>query len=266
MRQVRDKLNSENTKQGFTLIEVMIFLAVSGLLLVGVMGGTYSAIASQRYNDSVRSFSEFLRQMYAEVISPETLGAGDSDESAVYGKLIVFGLDDETKDDNRVYAATIVGSPDIPKISGGFIEELGAVDASLFCGINSEDGTGNFETTRSTYLPPWQAKVDNTSGEQFTGTIIIARSPSSGAVHTAYAPSVRIDLKDGCQPDDHTASLAFTDLVKNSPNDFTMSEDINFCLQSENSRLTRNIRLTADGRNTSAITLLDTDSEESLCR
>jgi len=66
--------HKSRSKRGFTLIEVSIFLAITGLLLIGVLGGTYSNIARQRYNDSVRSFAEFFRQMYAEVISPETLG------------------------------------------------------------------------------------------------------------------------------------------------------------------------------------------------
>lgn len=51
--------SSEEVKRGFTIIEVMLVLAITGLMLVGVIAGTYSSIATQRYNDSVRSFSEF---------------------------------------------------------------------------------------------------------------------------------------------------------------------------------------------------------------
>ena len=64
-------MRRKTEKKGFTILEVMLFLAITGLMLIGVIGGTYSAIASQRYTDSVRSFAEFLRQTYAEVISPE---------------------------------------------------------------------------------------------------------------------------------------------------------------------------------------------------
>ena len=77
--------SSEEVKQGFTIIEVMLVLAITGLMLVGVIAGTYSSIATQRYNDSVRSFSEFLREIYAEVISPQSLGEGNSDTPAGQG-------------------------------------------------------------------------------------------------------------------------------------------------------------------------------------
>ena len=58
-------------KSGFTIIEVMIFVAISGMLLVGVLIGISSAIARQRYNDATESFAEFLRQQYAFVINPQ---------------------------------------------------------------------------------------------------------------------------------------------------------------------------------------------------
>jgi prepilin-type N-terminal cleavage/methylation domain-containing protein len=66
------KGNIIHTKhKGFTIIEVMIFLAISGLLLVGVLIGTGTTIARQRYNDAVQSFAEFLRQQYSFVINPQ---------------------------------------------------------------------------------------------------------------------------------------------------------------------------------------------------
>ena len=120
---------------GFTLIEVMLFLAVTGMILIGVLGGTYANIATQRYNDSVRSFAEFLRQVYSEVISPESIGSSDPDsqdvgssnDQAIYGKLIVFGLEDEAATD-RIYTATIVGDVTPPTTSNGFIADLGAAN------------------------------------------------------------------------------------------------------------------------------------------
>ena len=77
------------TKKGFTLIEVMLVLGLTGLLIVGMLGGTFTAIAHQRYNDSVRSFAEYLRTVYGEVLSPESLGAGNSMSEAVFGKILV---------------------------------------------------------------------------------------------------------------------------------------------------------------------------------
>lgn len=53
----------QSAQKGFTIIEVMLVLAISALILLGALGGTYSSIRAQRYNDSVRAFAESLRQV-----------------------------------------------------------------------------------------------------------------------------------------------------------------------------------------------------------
>lgn len=260
------------SKKGFTIIEVSLFLAITGLLLVGVLGGTYSNIARQRYNDSVRSFAEFFRQIYAEVISPETLGSGNSNESAIYGKVIVFGLespdDDESKDqDNTVYSATLVGDVQVPNSAGNFISELGQVNARLFCG--NADDEDEASSTLATYVPLWGAKIHNTGNKPFRGTIIIARSPTSGTVHTAFSAE-QFNIKEHCAPDDQIASSLFHTAITETPHIFSASpsESVDFCLESENSNIVRDIRLHlgVEGRNTSSVNIVPDDPKESKCQ
>lgn len=264
-----EKTPEEDAKKGFTIIEVMIFLAISGLLLIGILGGTYASIATQRYNDSVRGFAEFLRQVYGEVISPESLGAtngdfgGNSDDYAIYGKVIVFGLNDQT----TVYTATLVGSTDIPTGSQNFIAELSSVNAQLFCGI--EDTAGNVvnDTTVDTYTPLWESEIVKPAGGGIlTGTVIIARSPTSGTIHTAYNSSLRPDLANNCSPSNQSASNELATEIRTNPNDFDMSSDINFCIKSDQSKIVRDILLTADGHNNTAINLLDDSDARNICR
>lgn len=264
-----EKTPEEDAKKGFTIIEVMIFLAISGLLLMGILGGTYASIAAQRYNDSVRGFAEFLRQVYGEVISPESLGAtngdfgGNSDDYAIYGKVIVFGLNDQT----TVYTATLVGSTDIPTGSQNFIAELSSVNAQLFCGI--EDTAGNVvnDTTVDTYTPLWESEIVKPAGGGIlTGTVIIARSPTSGTIHTAYNSSLRPDLANNCRPGNQSASNELATEIRTNPNDFDMSNDTNFCIKSDQSKIVRDILLTADGHNNTAINLLDDSDARNICR
>ncbi len=263
----------QTTKAGFTIIEVMLFLGISGLLLIGVLSGTYSSIATQRYNDSVRGFAEFLRQVYAEVISPESIGTGsddisvgNSDTEAIYGKLIVFGLEeDNDQTDDMIYTATIVGDPKAQSGQPTFMQELSAAKVTLFC------GNENHPSSVDTYLPLWGAKLRNTEDKQFKGSIIIARSPASGTVRTVYNPDERFNLKEQCEPDAKQASTAFSDFIINqqnapdAPSKFTM-EDVDFCLKSQNSRIVRDIRLEQDGHNTSAVNILPQDDEEAKCQ
>ena len=101
-------------RRGFTIIEVVLVLAVSGLLLVGMIAGTGSAVARHRYNDSVSSFRDFLQQQYSYVARVQNESgsrecpitsddvddpmAGDQERGRtnclIYGRLLEFGKTD----------------------------------------------------------------------------------------------------------------------------------------------------------------------------
>lgn len=276
-------------KSGFTIIEVSLFLAITGLMLIGILGGMYASIATQRYNDSLRGFAEFLRQTYSTVISPESIGndnddnhvLGNSNDYAIYGKLLVFGLEDNpVSNEDKVYTATIVGNPDIPvSSSGGFISELAAAGAGLFCGV-PDAGTGlNFESSVESYTPLWDAKINAEDGKQFRGAVIIARSPSSGTVHTAFYNKTEgfdhlepfsYDIEDpgNCYhaSEEFLKTLEYDSRPENrNKQHFLTTEPVNFCIESQNSNTIRNVRIAADGHNTSAVSLL-TVEEGIQCR
>jgi len=54
-------------KQGFTIIETMLVLAVTGVLIAGLLFGVGSSIASQRYSDSVMSFRSLLQDQFSQL-------------------------------------------------------------------------------------------------------------------------------------------------------------------------------------------------------
>lgn len=270
-------------RKGFTLIEVTLVLALAGLLLVGLLGGTAAAIKAQRYNDSVRTFAEYLRTIYSEVINPATLGSGNSSNVlaagggnyAIYGKVLTFGYKYDNEDDTRsVYSATLIGDANVPNVDiSGFINELAAVQAELFCGKNI-NGV-EYSTTVSRYEPTWQAELMeiNTSplsvNNRFRGTVIIARMPSSGAIHTVYTPEA-YDLRDGCKSlSESAASTKFQKDIYDYSQDPTTAtvkfytEPVGFCVKSQNVSAGnyREVRIAEDGRNTSAISILNTDDE-----
>lgn len=256
---------SSTSRQGFTVIEVMLVLGITGLMLAGILAGTYSSIATQRYNDSVRSFSEFLRTLYAEVISPQSYGAGNSDNEAVYGKVAVFGLNDSG--DDVIYTATLVGKVDPPRDQTNFIDELASVNAHLFCGKDADTSS-----TVDSYTPMWEAKIVNPEGvyranQQTKGTLIIARSPASGVVHTAFSSEVQPNLKEQCSPEQgNAASATLQSAIVDHGDQFDIKNDIDFCIVSDNSRIVRDVRLTADGHNSSAVNLIPVDGDVKCAR
>lgn len=54
---------------GFTIIEVMLFLSITGLLLIGAFLASGSAVGQIRFTDGVRGLESFMKRQYEEVLS-----------------------------------------------------------------------------------------------------------------------------------------------------------------------------------------------------
>lgn len=266
--------STKTMKSGFSVIEVMLVLGISGLMLVGLLAGTFSSISNQRYTDAVRSFAEQLRSVYNEVISPESLGAGNSG-TAILGKVIVFDPSiTGDSGDRQFYTATIIGDANINlnpiQPNSDLMEELYKASASLYCGADDADDP----TTVSEYTALWQTKFmqsrnsffGTSPDNEFRGTFIIARSPASNSVHTAYSKDIVYDLKNNCQTDNNSAKTRFDEDLADPArrSQFYQSEAVNICVKSDDVKYIRAVRIAADGRNSSAVSVLNSDELEDL--
>ena len=179
-------------KRGFTLIEVALFLAITGALFVGIMAGVQNSIFQQRYNDSVQSFVEFLRTAYSETMNVQNLGNGRS-EKAIYGKLITFGestnLEGSPNGDegfrNHIYMYDVVGrvGENNISVSGSTLNALNSLGANV---INDEGNPQLYGIVES-YVPKWGAVIQDQDGSVFSGSLLIIRHPNSGVVYTFFS-------------------------------------------------------------------------------
>lgn len=188
-------------KKGFTLIEVALFLVVTGALFVGVTVGVQNSIFQQRFNDSVQNFVEFLRSAYAETMSVVNINQGRS-EKAIYGKLITFGESYDlagnrvnTNDrKNVIFSYDVIG--DIGDVeTGSVLETLASLDANV---VVANDESIGFVGMAESYVPRWAAQIENTNDyNPFEGALLIVRHPRSGTVYTYVMDGETIEINEG---------------------------------------------------------------------
>lgn len=187
------------TQHGFTIIEVTLFLALTGLLAVLLLGGWTTMINTQRYKDSVKTTQTFIQEQYNLVYSVENgrgdnlrcsggtvTDAGGTGESRGQSDCVLMGRYLHVNNGTRIDVYAIVG--DEPA-SGTASSDIDSIRAYTPQRVGSEVGL-----TRNKLNVPWQAEVVGTAGSTDTQNFAIAiiRTPSSGIVHT-YATTAPND-------------------------------------------------------------------------
>lgn len=261
---------------GFTLIEISLFLAITGLLFVGIIVGTGNSIAQQRFTDSVQSFAELLRSIYSEVSNPQSVGEGRSDV-AIYGKLISFGqtvgLDGNEIDarDQRVFVYDVVGGTKEPE-SGETVSSLRSVDANVVV-INESEVVEPAGEVQS-YTPRWGASIETTTkGEMFVGSILVVRHPRSGTINTLIysGESGIVNVNEKIVEANRAASIEekrsiIKGILKlnecNGGNGYC-AKVVDFCVNPSGIEVKtdwrRDIRLIKNSRNASGVEVIDMD-------
>ena len=185
-------------KRGFTLVEVAIFLAITGALFVGITVGVQNSVYQQRRNDSVQSFIEFLRSVYSGVENVQNAQEKGRSEKAIYGKLVTFG---ENKDSvggsgkDKIFVYTVVGDAWMPE-SDDILTALAELRANV---VNDE---GNLVGYPETYIPKWGATINpacTESGCDYTplkAALLVVRHPRSGVVYTYYMSGKTINVNE----------------------------------------------------------------------
>lgn len=172
--------------RGFTIIEVLLFLAISGLLLAVAIASVNLNIDNSRFNDAVRSTTSYLQKAYSEVSS----GLSDRDASR--------GCD---ASGNITSSPTAVGMTNCV-IMGRFIKLEGANFTSRYIvgsratlvGLSADDSTAILQMSpkvvgtnvyEGNYGIPWNIQAVNTtlpSGTFGSAGLAIIRSPASGEI------------------------------------------------------------------------------------
>lgn len=186
---------------GFTVIEVMLFLGVTGILAVGILVGSGVAIGQQRYRDSVNSLKSLIQEQYHQAtnvtngrngewscdsfttVAEGPIGGGEArgtSECVLLGRLVRIDAAG-----TGVTASSVVGyrTPGAPVASSDILE----LQTNYRIGISPIDQE---ETAMS-----WGAQVVQPGGVTPAPlSVLIIRSPLSGSVMTFTATGAAPNL------------------------------------------------------------------------
>lgn len=265
---------SRRKRFGFTLIEVAFFIAITGLLFVGIIAGTQNSIWQQRYNDSVQSFADFLRNVYAEVSSIQGVSDGRSDK-AIYGKMISFGQQIDLKGDTipdseqRIFVYDVIGDA-----IGGGGNDIKAALASLNVNVlaKGKDGEAEYVGIVESYTPIWGAVIEKINPpdpyKAYEGTILIVRNPNTGLINTLVSDTVvRVNEVMNNYANDYENDRV-KKLLTGPLTEFQVRE-VDFCLNpygaGQTGTLRRDIRLVKNARNASGVEIVNLTDAANKC-
>lgn len=169
-------------ERGFTIIEVIMFLAVTVMLIMAILIGSGNSINTQRYRDSVLSFKSFLQNQYTQVInvSNDSLtnvcyGDSTADNHRGQSNCVIIGRYITTQNNsNSLSIKTVLGY--IPEVEASTKDDVGVLTDYDIKVIDIESEEYRFE---------WGASlVREKSNEPFVFSMLIVRSPISGVART----------------------------------------------------------------------------------
>lgn len=191
------------TQHGFTIIEVMLFLAITGALAIAILAGSGVSIGQQRYRDSVNTFKSLIQEQYNETTNVVNSRGGNASctnavvvqppdivptpqprgtsECVVLGRLLTVadnGID--LKMSNVIGYRTSTTAP----VATTDINELKTNYRLGISPIDSENGQvewgAQIVKPKTTTLQPL--------------SVMVIRSPLSGSVMTFVKDGVQTDL------------------------------------------------------------------------
>lgn len=178
-------MGTTHTK-GFTIIEVMLVLAITGLMLLGILVGVGVQINRQEYRSSVVSLQSEVQKQFSLVQNPinnrtPSAACGQSDDTSsdrgaashclILGRLLVSN--EGVIDEYPVLGSTSGSKLTAPVVSGGSWQ--------LRVDDNQKE---TYEVTWGSQIKAGTATVGQKPALQKNFALMIIMSPADGVLHT----------------------------------------------------------------------------------
>ncbi|HET7630520.1 MAG TPA: prepilin-type N-terminal cleavage/methylation domain-containing protein [Candidatus Saccharimonadales bacterium] len=185
-----------NRQKGFTIIEVLMFVAVSALLLAGVMAGISTNLNNTRFLSSTKSLENYLQKQFDDVqagVFQRSAGAtctvgsgtpeppGASDDCVVIGKVVRFT-------DKYMLVFSVMATTD--SYPPSCVDSTDSDPLRIACYKPTTISSQNGKVDVAHYDYQWGATIASGSKLQLNGsdadanTLAILRSPATGNMYT----------------------------------------------------------------------------------
>ncbi len=178
--------------RGFTVIELMLFLGITGALFAALMFGANNNIAQQRYRESVVTYSSLLQDQYSEVMN--TRNERENDWTCVDGTVIEQPNSGEARgtsscvilgraieiagDGTSIRTSSVIGTEPAEQSAPSDIEALVAYRPKV---------SDTFD--RVTNPLDWGSNLVTLAGQPSMASFLILRSPASGLIRVFTSES-----------------------------------------------------------------------------
>jgi type II secretory pathway pseudopilin PulG len=183
-----------NQQEGFTIIEVSLFLAISASLIL-LVAGLQTMVSRQRFQDTMNSLRTVIQSEYEEVRSGinsrlgNTGSVAGTSEYLTVGKLIQF-----TSSSSDVKISYVVATGNLPSSGGDDVAALKATslkvvgDSSSAYAVKATDEAAKPQTTKiqwsSDFVAGYTIPDDSSNPTKGIQALAILRSPISSAIVT----------------------------------------------------------------------------------
>lgn len=184
----------KRASRGFTIIEVMLFLAVTGVLAAGILASVGSTLGLQRYRDAVDGFSSYIQGQYGQTINVRN-DIDNHRECAADGTFLAAHSAPPGTSETCVIIGRLVTTANGQTFRSQPIYMSGVTSAFLKSGIGDDavftaDAAANRRllidsgVQPQTYQLDWGVRTQPPATGDNAWAIAIVRSPISGVIHT----------------------------------------------------------------------------------
>ncbi len=200
-------MKDQHRPTGFTVIEVMLFLAITGLMIAGLMVGVGGTINRERYNDAVTSLYDFMQGQYnlidnvntnrpdsfrcdsggiTDAVSPADYQPRGTSDCTIVGRLVT------TSDGQQLVARPIYATANLSELYKQDLAEADLLDA-MALDIAPDTMTDDNQRYRLAWDTSLYINAD-TNQDQFS--LVMVRLPTNSLVRTFVSNSAVASIDD----------------------------------------------------------------------